>query len=176
MSGFKKKNLKTNSEMLDELVQATYAAEGGAGTGAEKSSRRLTDLESQSPPSPGSFLDENFINEKSYAKLEGPWPLRHPPNGKGKGIAAAPKTPGPVARWLDGILTPRQSIAVPPPTLPPGGQMATKWQPAPPLPVAKPSEFTGLPPLEIPRPAFGKGSARDTRMTETTTTGSSVVW
>jgi hypothetical protein len=166
------KNPKTNSEMLDELVQASYAAEVGAGIAAEKSRRRLTDLESQSPPSPGSFLDENFMNEKSYAKLEGSWPFRNP----AKGSAAAPRTPGPVARWLDGILTPRQSIAASPPALVPRGRMTTKWQPDPPLPVAKPQVSEGLPARNKPTPAFAKGSTRDTRITQTTTSVSSVVW
>ncbi|OIW34689.1 hypothetical protein CONLIGDRAFT_675654 [Coniochaeta ligniaria NRRL 30616] len=177
---FTKKDPKTDSEMLDELVQATYAAEGGAGMTDEKSRRRLTDdLESQSPPSPGSFLDENFIDAKSYAKLEGPWPLRNPAkvSAGAAAAAAAPKTPGPVARWLDGILTPRQSTAAaPPPALVPGGgQMTTRWQPEPPLPVAKP-QGSSWPPLEKPTPAFAKGSSRDRRMTQTTTTSSSVVW
>ncbi|KAH8905294.1 hypothetical protein BR93DRAFT_939295 [Coniochaeta sp. PMI_546] len=171
-SGSRKKKQETNSEMLDKLVQASYAAESGAGIAGEKTHRRLTDLESQSPPSPGSFLDENFINEKSYAKLEGPWPFRNVP----KGNAGAPKTPGPVARWLDGILTPRQSTAAPPPALVTGDQMTTKWQPEPPLPGAKAQVFEGLPPLDKPTPAFAKGSVRDTRMTNTTTTSSSVVW
>jgi hypothetical protein len=161
--------------MLDELVQASYAAEGVDGAGVavsdEKSRRRQTDLESQSPPSPGSFLDENFINEKSYAKLEGPWPFTNAP-ARAK-AAAGPKTPGLVGRWLDGILTPRQSaVAVPPTLVPAGGMMSTKWQPEPPLPGSE-AQVAGLQP---PAPAIAKGAARDTRMTETTTTSDSVVW
>jgi hypothetical protein len=174
MSGFRKTNAKTNSEMVDELVQASYAAEGGY-IPTEKSRRHQTrDLESQ-PPSPGSFLDENFLNEKSYAKLEGPWPFRKGAAPKAS-AAVGPKTPGPVARWLDGIRTPRQSTAtaIPPALVPGMGQMATRWQPEPPLPGSKPQVVGGIAPLQPPAPAFAKGSARDTRMTETTTTSSSM--
>ena len=187
ISGFRSKKSrvdnKTNSEILDELVQASYAAEDGNNNfvlPAEKARhRRSSDLESQSPPSPGTFLDENFLNEKSYAKLEGPWPFNSSSPAATrvkKNPLPPPKTPGLVARWLDGILTPRQSVvAVPPVLVPGGGQMSTKWQPEPPLPVAGGGQASGV--LKSPAPAFAKGAKRDTRMTETTTTvSSSIVW
>jgi hypothetical protein len=153
--------------MLDSLVQASYAAEGG-GDDVAKSRRRQTDIESAAaPPSPGSFLDENFLDEKAYAKLEGPWPFRDPNRAVAKGGSAG-KQPGPVARWLDGIRTPRQSAAVPRPG--PMVPMATAWRPEP-----KVGGFEGLPVLERPSPAFAR--ARDTRMTEGSSGGeSSVVW
>lgn len=156
--------------MLDDLVQATYAAEGNPSD--ERTRRRQTDLESQRPESPGSFLDENFVNEKAYAALEGPWPLQDTPKGKkgrGKGKEREEKPTG-VARWLSGLLTPGASVAAGPKRWLPEGRMATPWQP-------EPGQIAVGDELKMPKPAFAKSGRmeRDTRMTETTAT-SSLVW
>lgn len=156
-------NPKTNSEMIDDLVQASYAAENGNPPDHTHNHNRQSDLESQStthwPPSPGSF-----INEKAYNALEGPWPPYAPPTPAK--LKRSSKPPA-VTRWLDGILTPRQSVTLKTIPLPQGTMQGTKWQE---------SVLPGLPPPPVP--AFAKGqNPRNTTATEVTeTSGSSVVW
>ncbi|KAK0656269.1 hypothetical protein B0T16DRAFT_451863 [Cercophora newfieldiana] len=155
---------KTNSEMMDDLMQATYKAEGGytrdskseAGTFGNKAGN-MTFGEKGGP---------GFMNESTYTALAGP-----------PTPAAAPS--GPVGNWLSGVKTPHQSgappirdnwpvseygsgppPAQPTPSLPKAG---APWQQGE-LPVGRPPMPDFLP----PQPAF----QRDPRYTTTTTTTS----
>ncbi|EAA33726.2 hypothetical protein NCU07582 [Neurospora crassa OR74A] len=171
-------NNKTNSEVINDLIRAAYAAEGeGRNTMAD-----AHDAANQ----------HNYLDEKAYAMLAG-----HPPT------PAATEKRG-VSKWLADVMTPRQStismaqkwpypVDPPPETMPVGGGgtympsgngMTTTKQkrltpPRLPLkPVVPPSMLrpgaavggTGLPP----------GSNVNPRMTvatqTTTTTSSSARW
>lgn len=169
-------NNKTNSEVINDLIRAAYAAEGeGRNTMADAHDA----------------ANQHYLEEKAYAMLAG-----HPPT------PAATEKRG-VSKWLADIMTPRQStismsqrwpypVDPPPETMPVGGGtympagngMTTTKQkrltpPRLPLkPVVPPSMLrpgaavggTGLPP----------GSNVNPRMTvatqTTTTTSSSARW
>lgn len=120
-------NKKTNSEMVDALMQAAYATESGG---------NYNDLESRV-----GYLDEKApvpaqINEKTYKALFGngpnsplpPMPQMPVANGQGRSLTTANN---PMARWLDDTVTPRQSRFGPPPStagLRPGEE---EWPPVP---------------------------------------------
>ncbi|KAK4449199.1 hypothetical protein QBC34DRAFT_93165 [Podospora aff. communis PSN243] len=82
---------KTNSEMMDHLMQATFKAEGGynrdseAGTFGEKGGMATF----------GEKGGPGFMNETTYTALAGPPTPAVVPNGPGK----------PVAQWLDNVKT-----------------------------------------------------------------------
>jgi hypothetical protein len=156
---------KTNSEMMDHLMQATFKAEGGynrdseAGTFGEKGGMATF----------GEKGGPGFMNETTYTALAGPPTPAVVPNGPGK----------PVTQWLDNVKTPHQSVAPPIRSNWPVSEYASGPPPAqptpkqarPPAPWQQNDLPVGRPPLPDflpPQPAF----QRDTRYTTTTTTTS----
>jgi len=139
-------NKKTNSEMVDDLMRAAYAAESG---------ENYNDLESRA----GGYYDEkaaapnqNYLDEKAYAALQGgkgPYSPLPPPTPKvapvqTKKNQGRPLTNGtttnPMTRWLDATVTPHQSKFGPPPStagLPPDQPPSpSPWPMMPPPPQA----------------------------------------
>lgn len=157
---------KTNSEMMDHLMQATYRTESGTydpetgtfGQNAGAQNETSTPALAPDPYRPG------FLDEKAYTALAGP------PTPMNK--------PKPVLQWLDNIKTPRQSGVVrwpstDAPPIPPSSTQSTMQDPpqVAPQPFNKPPIPNFLP----PEPAF-KNEARYTTTTTTTTTSGSSAW
>lgn len=158
---------KTNSEMMDQLMQATYRTESGTydpetGTFGQKGGAQnepLAVAPSPDPHRPG------FLDEKAYTALAGP------PTPMNK--------PKPVLQWLDNIKTPRQSGVVrwpstDAPPIPPSSTQSIAQdsrQAAAPQPFSKPPIPNFLP----PEPAF-RNEARYTATTNTTTTTGTSAW
>ncbi|KAK1758679.1 hypothetical protein QBC47DRAFT_148715 [Echria macrotheca] len=145
---------KTNSEMMDHLMQATFRAENGG-----------RDSGPNAQPVP---FQPGFLDETAYTALAGPpTPMMAPPPG-GK--------PKPVIQWLDNVKTPRQSgvtrwPSADAPPIPP-----TKPGPMPPWQADPPSR-PPMPQFKPPQPAFrNEANARYTATTNTTTTTGSDVW
>lgn len=154
-------NKKTNSEMMNDLMQAAYKAEGGYSRDSEAGTfgKKDGNVAFGEKGGPG------FMNETTYTALAGP-------------PTPAPK--GPVGNWLSGVKTPHQSGAPPirdnwpvseyasgpPPAQPTPSlpKQAAPWQQQE-VPVGRPPMPDFLP----PQPAF----QRDPRYTTTTTTTSS---
>lgn len=138
-------NKKTNSEMVDDLMRAAYAAESGG---------NYNDVESQAggyygEKAPAS--NQNYLDEKAYAALQGgkgPYSPLPPPmskttvpesksyNNQGRPLTNE-TTRNPLTRWLDATVTPHQSRFGPPTTagLPPD-QPPSPWPMMPPPPQA----------------------------------------
>jgi len=160
---------KTNSEMMDALMQATFKTEGGYGrdsaSGASAESGPVGVATFGEKGGPG------FMNETTYTALAGPPTPAIPANGAEK----------PLYQWLDSVKTPRQSRAPPirsgtdwpvseyasgpPPAQPTPAlpQAAAPWQQGQ-VPVGRPPMPDFLP----PQPTF----QRDPRYTTTTATSS----
>lgn len=160
---------KTNSEMMDALMQATYKAEGGYSR--DSAPRAPGQGGAVGVATFGEKGGPGFMNETTYTALAGPPTPAVGANGAGK----------PLYQWLDGVKTPRQSGAPP-------IRSGTDWpvseyasgpppaQPTPALPKAtapwqQDQVPVGRPPMPDflpPQPAF----QRDPRYTTTTTTSS----
>lgn len=142
---------KTNSEMLDTLMQATYKAESGM------------DRPEQPSDSDTFGRPANFMDERAYTALAGP---------------PTPAADGrkPVIQWLDNTKTPRQS-EVPPSARWPNNAPAGPPPQMPPMPAAWKQDPTprNAPMLQPPQPAF-RNDNRNTAATTTTTTSASSAW
>lgn len=114
-------NKKTNSEMVDELMRAAYAAESGG---------NYNDLESRA-----GYLDEKApvpaqVNEQTYKALFGNGPNSPmPPAVNNQGRRPANGGNG-MMRWLDGTVTPHESRFGPPPSTA-GLRAEQDWPPMP---------------------------------------------
>ena len=153
---------KTNSEMMDQLMQATFKSENG---------NRQSEVSTEAF---GNAREPGFMNETTYTALAGP------PTPMGEPHPGERRTSKPVIQWLDGVKTPRQSgaptiktsrssfVPGPVPALP---KAPAGWQPQQPdsLPVGRPPQ---QPQFLPPQPAF----QQPPRYTTTTTTSGSDVW
>jgi len=157
---------KTNSEMMDALMQATFKAEGGYNRDSEAGTF-------------GKNGGPGFMNETTYTALAGPPTPAVAPNGPGK----------PVSKWLDGVRTPHQSGA---PTIrtdwpvseyasgpPPGQPTPGPGQTRPVAPWQQDDLAVGRPPMPDflpPQPAFQRDPRYTTTTTTTSTESSDVRW
>ncbi|KAK4207307.1 hypothetical protein QBC37DRAFT_98773 [Rhypophila decipiens] len=115
-------NKKTNSEMVDQLMQAAYAAESGGNYNDLESRAGYWDEKSQAgAPVP----HPTQVNEKTYKALFGNGPNSPmPPTAPTMPFVGKPSNQGrpltnggnPMMRWLDATATPRQSKFGPPPS------------------------------------------------------------
>lgn len=157
---------KTNSEMMDDLMQATFKAENGA-----------VDARNPQPGVPAAYGQRpGFMNETTYTALAGP-----------PTPVAAPRPPverrsKPVIQWLDNVRTPSQAPVTPgsanwpgpdyPPMPPPPAQARGPQGPSQQgVPVGRPPADQFMP----PQPPFQKDQ-RYTQTTTTTSTTSSNAW
>lgn len=138
-------NKKTNSEMVDDLVRAAYAAESGTNYNDVES--RVGGYYDEKAPAP----NQSYLDEKAYAALQGgkgPYSPLPPPMPKMAILQVDPRedqgrpltngtTGHPLTRWLDATVTPHQSRFGPPTTagLPPD-QPPSPWPMMPPPPQA----------------------------------------
>lgn len=158
---------KTNSEMMDKLMQATFKAENGdrstQGTFPNISNQAVasdaTSQRAMDNVGPG-FVQQGgaqqargpgFMDETAYTALAGP---------------PTPAPTKPVQRWLEDVKTPRSSVGVkwPVSAVPQMPTMQVPFQ-SEDVPVGKPRDDQFLP----PQPAY----AANNRYTTTTTTSSS---
>ncbi|KAK5656377.1 hypothetical protein OQA88_4758 [Cercophora sp. LCS_1] len=157
---------KTNSEMMDDLMQATFKAENGGMDSRPGSYGQMAQ------PQP------DFMNETTYTALAGPpTPVAVPRPGD--------RRSKPVIQWLDNVRTPSQAPSTPGSTIWP----APDYPPMPPPPAqarGPPDPFqqaqqgipVGRPPADQfmpPAPPF-RNDQRYTQTTTTTATSSSEVW
>ncbi|KAM7216582.1 hypothetical protein V8F06_007993 [Rhypophila decipiens] len=115
-------NKKTNSEMVDQLMQAAYAAESGGNYNDLESRAGYWDEKSQAgAPVP----HPTQVNETTYKALFGNGPNSPmPPTAPAMPFVGKPSNQGrpltnggnPMMRWLDATATPRQSEFGPPPS------------------------------------------------------------
>jgi len=154
---------KTNSEMMDRLMQATFKAENGdrstQGSFPDISNRAVAsdDASQRAMDNVGpGFVQQargpGFMDETAYTALAGP---------------PTPAPTKPVQRWLEDVKTPRSSVGVkwPVSAVPPMPTMQVPFQ-SDEMPVGKPRDEQFLP----PQPAY---AANNPRYTTTTTTSSS---
>ncbi|KAK4236025.1 hypothetical protein C8A03DRAFT_36103 [Achaetomium macrosporum] len=145
-------HVKTNTQIMDELMRAAYSAENGT-----------NDMEgafapAKQPPPQQQQQTSAFMDEKAYVALAGP-PTPAPVH------VSVPPQQKPLMKWLSEIKTPTQpnGPGIPPsPEMPPSATL-----PRPGLP----NDAGGGRVPEPPRPAY---FGRDTMTTETTNT--SVRW
>ncbi|KAK3323112.1 hypothetical protein B0T19DRAFT_462419 [Cercophora scortea] len=154
---------KTDTEIMNNAMQATYATEGGL--------NYFNDMESQAGAghlAPDiKTADGAFMDEKAYAMLQGGHLSQAPSQGPMTPFpqfplepivpAKPPKSNG-MTKWLDGLMTPRLSV-FPDPNAPP----APRPMP-PPMPMARRSSH-----LMPPAPAF-QHNFDNHRLTSTTAT------
>ncbi|KAH6854820.1 hypothetical protein B0I37DRAFT_363108 [Chaetomium sp. MPI-CAGE-AT-0009] len=132
---------KTNTQIMDDLMKAAYAANNGG-----------NDMESAYAPPPKQQTANLFMDEKAYMTLAGPpTPAPAPPPIPPSPTPTAQK---PVMRWLDEVRTPTQPNGpeIPPtPLMPPSATMPSAGGRA----------------VDPPKPAY---YGRDTMTTDTTAT------
>lgn len=118
--------VKTNTQIMDDLMRAAYAAESGGGGGAANGMERgfAPGNKPPPPPPPAAQPKGPFMDEKAYAALVGP-----PSPG-------SPKKP--VMRWLDGVRPPTQPNG---PEFPPTPEMPASAT-MPRLPGGRDSRFS----------------------------------